>query len=72
MMRDPDAEAPIAQSSDGGAAPDAGVTTRSQQPDASTPPPKPTPCLAPPLPTTNKPPPRPCLSVVRPPDKESK
>jgi hypothetical protein len=56
---------------DAGAAP----TTRLQQSDASTPPPKPTPCLAPPLPSntgTVKPPPRPCLSVVKPPDKGAK
>lgn len=55
------------------AGPDAGHTTRSQR-DAGAPP-KPVPCLAPPLPTntnTAKPPPRPCLSVVKPPDKESK
>lgn len=51
-----------------------GPTTRSEHGDAGVPP-KPTPCLAPPLPTntgTTKPPPRPCLSVVKPPDKESR
>jgi hypothetical protein len=50
---------------------DAGQATRSQQPDASTPPPRPTPCLVPPLPT-DKPRPQPCLTPVRPPDKGTK
>jgi len=45
------------------------TTTKQQQGDAGMPP-KPVPCLAPPLPT--QPPPRPCLSVVKPPDKQSK
>jgi len=45
------------------------TTTKQQQGDAG-PPPKPVPCLAPPLPT--QPPPRPCLSVVKPPDAQKK
>jgi hypothetical protein len=62
---------------DAGAPADAGggATTRSLLGDAGTAPPKPTPCLAPPLPTntgTTKPPPRPCLSIVKPPDKEGR
>jgi hypothetical protein len=70
MPNDDDASAaPI----DAGPPSDGGTTTRSLQGDAG--PPKPTPCLAPPLPTNTgktKPPPRPCLSIVKPPDKESK
>lgn len=73
VQYDPDADArPTVQ--DGGAAPtgsDGGTTVRSQAPDAGTPPPKPTPCLAPPLPT-DKPRPTPCLTPVRPPDKGAK
>ena len=58
--------------SDAGKAADGGLTTRSQSPDASTPPPKPTPCLVPPAPSPSPTKPMPCLTPVRPPDKGAK
>lgn len=66
-MMMPEDAGPPANATDASAA-DASTTSGAK--DAGTPPPKPTPCLSPPIPSTgptNKP--MPCLTPARPPDK---